>query len=356
MNYGYKVTTDGRELLAALLATGKELKITRVAVGSGKVAENVNLADMNSGLIQYVADGKIAQRRHQNNILYLTVQYASNFTPGLGAFYLSEFVVEAEHPVSGESKVLLYATLGDYIQPVMAYSEIMAPDIRNYPIVLAISDEINVTIMTPAGLVTYEDLDSMILELMEKAAADGKYVNETDVNNLITKALEAYVPSGGTGGVGMTPIEFVIPVDAWVENPDATGQSDDYYADVANEEVSDLQYPIADVDKNSQTVAYDCGMDQTVDTYNGYLRFYSARVPEAEISGTCQLLTEGTAGGGTNDVPRASHTQAGIVLLGEEFDTDEDGRLIFTGDATVDPDQIASDAATESAVGDVFGM
>ena len=63
MNYSFKVTTGGRELLAALLATGKELEITRVAVGSGKVAEDVNLADM-TDLIQYVAEGTIAQRRH----------------------------------------------------------------------------------------------------------------------------------------------------------------------------------------------------------------------------------------------------------------------------------------------------
>ena len=63
MNYSFKVTTGGRELLAALLATGKELEITRVAIGSGKVAEDVNLADM-TDLIQYVAEGTIAQRRH----------------------------------------------------------------------------------------------------------------------------------------------------------------------------------------------------------------------------------------------------------------------------------------------------
>ena len=115
MKYGYKVTKQGRELLAALLATGKELEIVRVAVGSGKVSEDTDLADM-TDLVEYVAEGKIAQRRHVDNVLYLTVQYASNDTPGLPAFYLGEFIVWAKHPTTGGEVVLLYATLGDYTQ------------------------------------------------------------------------------------------------------------------------------------------------------------------------------------------------------------------------------------------------
>lgn len=158
MNYSFKVTTAGRELLATLLATGQVLELTRVAVGCGRVAEDANLADM-TDLIQYVAEGTLTQRRHEDNILYLTVQYASNSTPGLAAFYLSEFIVQARHPDTGENVTFLYATLGDYIQHVNAYSEELPPDIRNYPMMIAITDEIEVSITAPAGLITYDELE-----------------------------------------------------------------------------------------------------------------------------------------------------------------------------------------------------
>ena len=44
--YAYKPTTHGRAVMAACLALEKPFKITRVAFGSGKVEESVNLADV----------------------------------------------------------------------------------------------------------------------------------------------------------------------------------------------------------------------------------------------------------------------------------------------------------------------
>lgn len=267
MNYGYKVTTDGREILAALLATGKALNITRVAVGSGRVAEDTNLADMNAGLVHYIADGKIAQRRHQDNVLYLTVQYASNFTPGLGAFYLSEFIVEAEHPISGESKVLLYATLGDYIQPVMGYSETQAPDIRNYPIILAISDEINVNISVPPGLITLEDMEAAI------DAALANYAN----------------------GVGSAIIRRItIPSANWEEIGEGAEGFGDYKftIDVPVEEAKEMHFPVLALDIPSLSVAGEAEMCQTIETLDGVVRLWAKAVPAADLTGTILLRSE----------------------------------------------------------------
>ena len=267
MNYGYKVTTDGREILAALLATGKALNITRVAVGSGRVAEDTNLADMNAGLVHYIADGKIAQRRHQDNVLYLTVQYASNFTPGLGAFYLSEFIVEAEHPISGESKVLLYATLGDYIQPVMGYSETQAPDIRNYPIILAISDEINVNISVPPGLITLEDMEAAI------DAALANYAN--GVGSAIIRRIT--VPSAnweeiGEGAEGFGDYKFTIHVPV--------------------EKAKEMHFPVLALDIPSLSVAGEAEMCQTIETLDGVVRLWAKAVPAADLTGTILLRSE----------------------------------------------------------------
>lgn len=276
MKYGYKVTKQGRELLAALLATGKELEIVRVAVGSGKVSEDTDLADM-TDLVEYVAEGKIAQRRHVDNVLYLTVQYASNDTPGLPAFYLGEFIVWAKHPTTGAEVVLLYATLGDYTQPVMAYAEGREPDVRQYPLALVLSDEINVTISCPAGLVTYEDLQSAV----ETACRD-------------------MVESMASGGIKKT-LEATLAADQWQSDPNPTNGYI-YFYELADPAITAKQIPNVTVAEGSLSTAYECGMCQTATAFNGYVRLKCVEKPTKDIALTCTLSERGggTGGGGSS--------------------------------------------------------
>lgn len=330
MNYGYKVTTKGRELLAALLSTGAGLEITRVAVGSGKVAEDQELADM-TDLIQYVADGTIAQRRHEENMLYLMVQYSSNYTPGLGAFYLAEFIVEARHPVSGESVPLLYATLGDYIQPVNAYSDTQAPDIRQYPIVLVLSDEISVTISTPAGLVTYDDL----------AAA-------------VQTACEDLLDTLAVGGIKKS-IDFSIPADAWVE--DATAENGyTFRYDLIDADTTKNMIPYVVVAEASLETAGLAGMCPTATSYSGYTRLKCKQRPEADIDATCHLLVRGaiSSGSGTIDpdsLPVATADTAGLIKASDSLTVDADG----TAHAVFGADALATDEEMTAAYDDIYG-
>ena len=73
MNYAYKLTTHGRAMLAACMALEKPLKIVRVAFGSGKVEEDVDLADVHE-LLSYISDGAVADRQHKDDRLTLTIQ------------------------------------------------------------------------------------------------------------------------------------------------------------------------------------------------------------------------------------------------------------------------------------------
>ena len=303
MKYGYKVTTKGRELLAALLATGKDLEIMRVAVGSGKVSEDTNLADM-TDLVEYVAEGTIAQRRHVDNVLYLTVQYASNDTPGLPAFYLAEFIVWARHPVTGAEEVLLYATLGDYTQPVMAYAEDREPDVRQYPLALVLSDEINVTISCPAGLVTYEDLHSAV-----------------------DTACKDMVGTLASGGIKKT-LEATVRADQWQSDPNPTNGYI-YYYDLTDPAITDKQIPNVTVAEGSLSAAFECGMCQTVTAFQGYVRLKCVDKPTKDIVLTCTLSERGggTGGGGGTSGP--------ITELS--------------------PEVFASDEAVDQVINDAFG-
>ena len=189
MDYGYKPTTMGREILAACMALGAPLELTRVSVGDGKVSEDVNLADMHS-LVHYVAEGTIGDRRHEENRLYLTIQYHNNEEHAdVGTFLLSEFIVYAKHPATGKEEDLLYATLGDYCQSVPPYAVGFPPGVWNFPLVLIVSDEINVSVSSPAGLVTYEDL----IRLIESSA------------------------------LGATNLDIIIPASGWLPDTDTNG-------------------------------------------------------------------------------------------------------------------------------------
>lgn len=169
MDYGYKITTHGRAVLAACLDLGRPLKLTRAAVGSGLVDRDEDLAKVHA-LVRYAAEASIADRRHEEDRLFLTVRYSNLDHPDVDTFTLSEFMVWAEDPETGRETDFLYATLGDFRQQVPGYSEHFPASVWSYPLVLVVSGELQVLITASPGLVTTIDLqeavDRLKLELM----------------------------------------------------------------------------------------------------------------------------------------------------------------------------------------------
>jgi len=100
MEYAYKPTTRGRAVMAACMALEKPVKITRVAFGSGKVGEDVNLADVH-GLLSFISNGAVADRRHEGDRFFLTIQYANSEHRDVKMFLLTEFIVYTEDPETG---------------------------------------------------------------------------------------------------------------------------------------------------------------------------------------------------------------------------------------------------------------
>lgn len=200
MDYGYKITTHGRAVLAACLDLGKPLKLTRAAVGSGLVDQDEDLAKVHA-LVRYEEEAAVADRRHVEDRLFLTVRYCNKDHPNTGTFTLSEFMVWAEDPETGQETDFLYATLGDYRQAVPALSEQFPESTFSYPLVLVVSSDLQVFITASPGLVTWDDLqdaiDRLKLELMTNEltlpleTADGK----TLLTASDTPLLAAYHPN-----------------------------------------------------------------------------------------------------------------------------------------------------------------
>lgn len=177
MKYGFKVTTRGRAVLAACTALGVPPRFTRAAVGSGKVDEETNLADVHQ-LLHYEDEGAVGEWSHEGDRLYLTVQY-SNKDRMAGAFLLNEFMLFAEDPVTNQETDFLYATLGDYPQGIPGRDEMLPVGVWNFPLMILISDELEVEVSASPGLVTWDDIKSVV----EQIGAEEKVIKAIQAHN-----------------------------------------------------------------------------------------------------------------------------------------------------------------------------
>ena len=389
MQYGYKPTTNGRRVITGCLAKEVPLRLTRVAVGNGQVGEETNLADVHE-LLGYVAEGAIGERRHEEDRLYLTVQYANSEHPEVDTFYLSEFMVYAEDPDTGEETDLLYATLGDYIQPVPAYSTEMPASVFNYQLVLVISDEINVEIAASPGLVTFEELKGYATK-----EDLNTYVKTTAVQELVDQAIQEAGGSGGTiettventfnrlvsegvtvdrsevqriiketlssgGGTYSGIMALTVPAADWAAAETPTEEYS-YTCDVEAPGVTAEQWPCGAPNHGSFTLAQAAGMLGGCEAMDGYVRFFAKRIPAGDIQAVIGLFVrERVSSGGTGaDVATADY--AGIVKPGNGLTVAADGTLSLdlgggltydeTGKVTVDT---VDEAAVQQEVSDIL--
>ena len=297
MEYRYKPTTNGRNALAAGMALEKPPKITRVAFGSGKAAEDVNLADVHA-LLSYVSEGAVADRRHEGDRFFLTIQYANSAHQDVKMFLLSEFIVYVEDPETGGDTDLLYGTLGDYRQPVPAYNPAFPPSIFNFPLELIISDEIQVVIAAPAGLVTHDELITVVERNVEAfvkanmAEEMGRHNNSPDAHPDIRRALEDLQQNIwqylGEGVVRAERLDLTIPAAGWVESEGAYP----WYVDVPHARITEDAAPQLTVLPGSLGIAGDCNLCQTVETLPGALRVWAKAVPAADITASLLLLKD----------------------------------------------------------------
>lgn len=332
MKYAFKVTTNGRALLAELMAKEKPLEMTRAVFGSGTIDEASDLADQHE-LITPVAVGTVIDRKHAGDKLYLTAQYDNSAEENrdVGMFYLAEFIVYARHPESGEEVDLLYATLGDYKQPVPGYSQAEPPSVWKFPMVMVVSDKLNVTYSGAPGLVTYDDLQNLELELYMRLKAE----------------------LSGSSGAAVLLKDITIPAAGWTEESDEQGEGDFdeycYYVDVPVEGAAETQFPSVALHKAALETAKNAGLCPTVQTLAGALRFWATDAPEKDMDATVALVSPGSGGGNTGTtyvLPVATATRLGGVKIGDGLVVDKEGTL------SVDA---ANTEETTGALDEVFG-
>ena len=100
----------------------------------------------------------------------LTVEYRSDMNGGLQeGFSINEYGLFAKTADSAET-LIFYGCLGDHPQWVSPYTPGVAPDIRDYPVTIQISSEVNVQINYHAdAFITAEEAAALLESMVEKS-------------------------------------------------------------------------------------------------------------------------------------------------------------------------------------------
>lgn len=281
MEYAFKLTTAGLELVTACGAEEKPLKLTRVTFGSGKIPEGNRLSDQLT-LISPVADGTIIKRSHQDNRLDLVVRYSNKDNPDQETFAIGEFIVYAEHPTTQAETALIYATLGDYAQPVPKYSAAFPPSTFSFPMVVIVSDNIQVTVETAPGSVNFDDMDAAI-----QAHGQDRTAHQ-DMREEMTRTAvkELTIPTSGW--------EYTYSAedgDEVQDPPKPSRKNYPYQLDLKVDGVTADHVPAVLIWAEYLDIAV--GLCPTCEAVAGAVRFYAAAAPKAEIKATVVLTAPG---------------------------------------------------------------
>ena len=150
--------------MLARASAGETLTLTGVKAGSGTVSSET-AAKALTGLVSVECDGTSSAPAVSGGQVSMIVEIRNDVEGGLDiGFLLSEFGVFAK--VGDDQPALLYyaALGGDKAQQVLAYSEGL--DVHRFPVAIAVTGEIAVTLGYPAGaFVTQEELEAALAQL-----------------------------------------------------------------------------------------------------------------------------------------------------------------------------------------------
>ena len=158
MFYGFVITEAGNQILAKMVA-GQTLKLSGVFMDLGTVEDKETARQLTAPLEPGPA-GTSTVPTVKGNQVGMIVQFRSDLDGGLKEDkWIGGFGVYAQDPDTGEPVMIYYASLGHQRQPIAAYVEGTAPDVRNFPISIRVTSGVDATLTYPAGAwMTAEDV------------------------------------------------------------------------------------------------------------------------------------------------------------------------------------------------------
>ena len=192
---------------------------------------------------------------------------------------------------------------------------------------------------------------------VKNLSESGEILNEEQVKALIKEQVD-----GGTGGGYYGSYELTLAADGWkpARNEDdyenAGGM--DYYQCIYDAELSDSTselVPVGVVSPGSFYTTTKAGVLNGCETHDGFIRFFSQRIPEADIQATVTLFGKGGGSGETGSVSigqglKRDASGAIAVRIGEGLDFDSANALTVRKETVMTSEDLLNEEETQQEI------
>lgn len=195
---------------------------------------------------------------------------------------------------------------------------------------------------------------------VKNLSESGEILNEEQVKALIKEQVD-----GGTGGY-YGSYELTLAADGWkpARNEDdyenAGGM--DYYQCIYDAELLDSTselVPVGVVSPGSFYTTTKAGVLNGCETHDGFIRFFSQRIPEADIQATVTLFGKGGGSGETSSVSigqglKRDASGAIAVRIGEGLDFDSANALTVRKETVMTSEDLLNEEETQQEIVDML--
>ncbi len=206
-----------------------------------------------------------------------------------------------------------------------------------------------------------EAITAAVGNAMESLKESGDVVSEEQVKALIKEQVD-----GGTGGGYYGSYELTLAADGWKparsEDDYENAGGMDYYQCIYDAELSDSTselVPVGVVSPGSFYTTTKAGVLNGCETHDGFIRFFSQRIPEADIQATVTLFGKGGGSGETGSVSigqglKRDASGAIAVRIGEGLDFDSANALTVRKETVMTSEDLLNEEETQQEIVDML--
>lgn len=206
-----------------------------------------------------------------------------------------------------------------------------------------------------------EAITAAVGNAMESLKESGDVVSEEQVKALIKEQVD-----GGTGGGYYGSYELTLAADGWKparsEDDYENAGGMDYYQCIYDAELSDSTselVPVGVVSPGSFYTTTKAGVLNGCETHDGFIRFFSQRIPKADIQATVTLFGKGGGSGETGSVSigqglKRDASGAIAVRIGESLDFDSANALTVRKETVMTSEDLLNEEETQQEIVDML--
>lgn len=196
---------------------------------------------------------------------------------------------------------------------------------------------------------------------VKNLSESGEILNEEQVKALIKEQVD-----GGTGGGYYGSYELTLAADGWKparsEDDYENAGGMDYYQCIYDAELSDSTselVPVGVVSPGSFCTTTKAGVLNGCETHDGFIRFFSQRIPSDNIQATVTLFGKGGGSGETGSVSigqglKRDASGAIAVRIGEGLDFDSTNALTVRKETVMTSEDLLNEEETQQEIVDML--